>query len=107
MTEDLTTHSKKQLNITIERPVLNRMLDLLDELKVTGYTVIPSLGGSGSEGTWRRSGMVTDAGQMVVVVCVLDESRVADVLGPVFRLVEKQIGIVTVSDVQVVRPERF
>jgi hypothetical protein len=38
---------------------------------------------------------------------VLDESRVDEVLEPLFALVSRQIGIVTVSDVQVIRQEHF
>jgi hypothetical protein len=44
---------------------------------------------------------------MVVVVCILDEARVDEVLDPIFGLVSRQIGIVTLSDVEVVRQERF
>jgi hypothetical protein len=42
-----------------------------------------------------------------MVICILDEMRVDEVLQPLFKLVSRQIGIVTVSDVQVIRPEQF
>ena len=42
-----------------------------------------------------------------MIFCILDEDRVDAVLKPLFDLVSRQIGIVTVSDVQVVRPEYF
>jgi nitrogen regulatory protein PII len=103
----METHPKKRLEIIVEAPVLKRVLDLLDRLAVTGYTVMPALAGRGRDGRWRREGLVTDAGQMVVIVCILDESRVSDVLDPVFELVSRQIGIVTLSNTWVVRPERF
>jgi PII-like signaling protein len=100
-------HPKQRIEITVEAPVLGRLLDLLDRLAVTGYTVLPALAGRGREGTWRRSGLVSEAGRMVVVVCILDEARVDEVLDPIFGLVSRQIGIVTLSDVEVVRQERF
>lgn len=100
-------YPKKRIEIIVEMPVLNRLLDLLDRLAVTGYTVMPALAGRGRDGSWRRSGLVGEAGHMVVVVCILDESRINEVLEPVFNLVSRQIGIVTVSDVQVVRQEHF
>ena len=103
----LSTYPKKRLDIIVEAPIMNRLLDLLDRLAVTGYTVIPALAGRGREGSWRRAGLVSDAGQMVAVICVLDDSRIAEVLEPVYRLVSRQIGIVTVSDVEVVRREHF
>ncbi len=103
----LATFHKKRLDIVVEAPVLNRLLDLLDDLAVTGYTVLPALAGRGAEGAWRRAGMVSDAGRMVVVMCILDEARIDDVLQPVYELVRRQIGIVTVSDVAVIRPDHF
>ena len=103
----LPVHAKKRIDIVIEMPMLNRLLDRLDELAVTGYTVLPALAGRGSEGSWRREGLVTEAGRMVMVICVLDEARVDLVLERVFKLVSRQIGIVTVSDVAVVREEAF
>ncbi|WP_052340967.1 DUF190 domain-containing protein [Salinarimonas rosea] len=103
----LETYAKKRLDIIVEAPIMNRLLDLLDRLAVTGYTVVPALAGRGREGSWRRAGLVSDAGQMVLVICVLDESRVPDVLEPVYKLLSRQIGVVTVSDVSVIRREHF
>ena len=103
----MQTFPKKRIEIVVEAPVLGRLLQTLDDLAVTGYTVTPALAGRGLEGSWRRDGLVGEAGRMVVVFCILDASRVDAVLGPVFKLISRQIGIVTVSDVQVIRPEHF
>jgi nitrogen regulatory protein PII len=58
---ELPTHAKKKLEIIIEAPMLNRLLDLLDRLAVTGYTVVPAIAGRGRDGSWRE-GNLTDAG---------------------------------------------
>jgi PII-like signaling protein len=100
-------HPKKRLEIVLEAPVLNRMLALLDRLAVTGYTVMPALAGRGQGGSWSRDGLVGEAGRMVVVFCIIDAARVDPVLDAVFAMVERQIGIVSVSDVGVVRPTHF
>jgi hypothetical protein len=47
------------------------------------------------------------AGSIALIYCIIDESRVDSVIEPVFTHLAKQIGIVTVSDVQVGRPELF
>ena len=47
------------------------------------------------------------AGQMAAIVCVLDEAKVDAALDAVFAVVRRQIGFVTVSDVAVIRSERF
>jgi PII-like signaling protein len=103
----MQTHAKKRIEIVIEAPSLRRLTELLDRLAVAGYTVIPALAGRGRDGSWSREGLVSDAGRMVIVVCVLDESRVDPVLEEVYALVSRQIGIVTVSDVAVIRKEHF
>ena len=100
-------HPKRRLEIVIERPLLRRLETILKGLPATGYTVLPVLSGRGHEGDWQAAGAVGDAGQMVAAVCIVDPSALDAVLAAVFPLVERQIGIVSVSDVAVVRSEHF
>lgn len=44
---------------------------------------------------------------MVMVVCITDPARLDPVLDEVYDVVAPQIGIVSVSDVQVIRAEHF
>jgi hypothetical protein len=44
---------------------------------------------------------------MVQVICVIRPERLDDLLKHVFEVVERHIGVVTVSDCQVLRAERF
>lgn len=101
------TFRKKRLEIIVEEPILGRLTDALIEQKVTGYTILPTLGGYGSEGQWHRENALSRAGHMVALVCILDESRVEAVLSAAYAIVSRQVGIVTISDVEVVRPELF
>lgn len=103
----MQTHRKKRLDIVIEAPMLRRLLALLDQLDASGYTVTPAIAGRGRGGSWHRDTIVGEAGRMVVVQCILDGTRVDEVLKPVFELVSRQIGIVTITDVEVIRPEHF
>jgi PII-like signaling protein len=86
---------------------MQRVLNLLDQQGVSGYTVLSALAGRGQDGAWHRDGVVGRAGALVTIFCILDEARVDEVLEPLFKLVSRQIGIVTVSDVQVIRPTHF
>ena len=106
MTEQ-KTYPKKRLSIIIEAPFLNRLLELRDSHHVPGYTVLPALAGKGSRGPWRRDALSSDAGRMVQVLIVLDEEKVPAVLTMVRGVLDRQIGIVTLSDVEVLRPELF
>jgi PII-like signaling protein len=103
----MKTYAKKRIDIMVEAPLMARVLALLDDRGVSGYTVIPAIAGRGESGSWHRDGLVGRAGAVVLVFCILDASRVDAVLEPLFKLVSRQIGIVTVSDVEVIRPDHF
>jgi nitrogen regulatory protein PII len=103
----MQTYLKKRIEIIVEAPALQRLLDRLDKAAATGYTVIPALAGRGQGGSWSREGLAGDAGRMVMVICVVDEGKVNTVLDVVYALLERQIGIVTLCDVQVIRPAHF
>ncbi len=103
----MQTFPKKQIEIMIEAPALNRVLEFLDAEGVSGYTVFPAMAGKGRDGAWHRDGLVGRVGSVVKIVCILDENRCDALLEPLFALVKRQIGIVTVSDVAVIRPDHF
>ena len=103
----METFSKKRIEIMVEAPLVNRIIAILDEQGVSGYTVMPALAGRGKDGVWHRDGQVGRVGSVVQVWCIVDESREQAILEPLFRLVSRQIGIVTITDVQVVRAENF
>lgn len=100
-------HPKKRIEIVLEAPALHRLTAALDQAGVTGYTITPVLAGRGEGGSWSREGLVGNAGQMVMVLCITDPAKADAVLERVMALLARQIGIVSVGDVMVVRPERF
>jgi nitrogen regulatory protein PII len=100
-------HKKKRIEIIIERPILRRMTDALDTSGVRGYTILPAHGGSGQDGAWERDGLVSAAGAMVAIICILDATNLEPVLDAIYAVVERQIGIVSVSDVEVIRSDHF
>jgi hypothetical protein len=44
---------------------------------------------------------------MVQVVCIIAPDKIDDLLNKAFAVVEKHIGVITVSDCEVLRAERF
>lgn len=103
----VTTHAKKRIEIIMEAPAIHRLTDRLNEAGVTGYTIVPALAGRGRQGGWSGDGLAGDAGRLVMVISVVDAGRVDAVLERLHALLARQIGIVTVSDVQVLRPDHF
>ena len=97
----------KRVEIIIEAPMETRLTDALDSAGVTGYTILPVMGGSGRPGRWSREGQVSRAGGMVAIVCIIRPERLDALLEAAFSVVERHIGVVTVSDCRVLRAERF
>ena len=85
----------------------SRLRAAIEEVGVTGYSVLPVLGGSGRSGSWNRDDSVTRGAGMVQVVCIIRADRLDAMLEAAFAIVEEHIGVVTVSDCEVLRAERF
>ncbi|MGJ8587773.1 MAG: P-II family nitrogen regulator [Yoonia sp.] len=102
----MQTHTAKRVEIVIEAPLENRLTKALTAAGVTGFTILPVLGGSGRSGVWTREGQVGRAG-MVSVVCLIKPERLDGLLEAAFSVVEKHIGVVSITDAQVLRAERF
>ncbi|MEM9422723.1 MAG: transcriptional regulator [Pseudomonadota bacterium] len=102
----MKTHTAKRVEIVIEAPLEKRLTAALDEADVTGYTILPVLGGSGRSGRWSRDGQVGRTG-MVSVVCIIRPDRLEALLDAAFPVVEPHIGVVSICDTEVLRAERF
>lgn len=103
----MQTHHAKRVVITIEAIMQKRLTDTLEGAGVTGYSILPVLGGSGRSGSWSREGQITRANGMVQVVCIIRKERLDALLEAAFEVVDKHIGVVTITDVEVLRAERF
>jgi nitrogen regulatory protein PII len=99
-------HAAKRVEIIIEAPMQGRLTDALVRAGVTGFTVLPVLGGSGRSGQWTREGQVGRAG-MVAVVCLIRPERLEPLLEAAFAVVDRHIGVVSITDAHVMRVERF
>ncbi|MEL6505499.1 MAG: transcriptional regulator [Pseudomonadota bacterium] len=100
-------HQAKRVAIIIEQVMETRLTEALDGAGVTGYTILPVLGGSGRSGRWSREGQISRGQGMVQVVCVIRPERLDEMLKAAFQVVERHMGVVTVSDCSVLRAERF
>lgn len=103
----METHQAKRVEIIIEAPLERRLTDALVDAGVTGFTVLPVLGGSGRSGQWSRDGQVSLASGMVAVVCLIRPDRLDGLLEAAFAVVERHIGVVSITDAEVLRAERF
>jgi nitrogen regulatory protein PII len=103
----MQTHVAKRVEIIIEAVMEQRLTRVLTDAGVTGYTVLPVHGGSGRSGEWSREGQVGRAGGMVAVICLIRPERLDALLDAAFSVVERHIGVVSVTDCAILRAERF
>ena len=100
-------HLKKRIDIIVEAPLMRTLTSTLDRARVPGYSVLPVLEGRGIINAWSSDGQISDAANMVALLCVIDAAHADDVVDAVFAAIRGRIGFVTMSDVFVLRPELF
>ena len=100
-------HLKKRIDIIVESPMMRTITRLLDAANVPGYSVLPILEGRGMANSWSSEGQVSNAANMVALLCIVDAAQADGVIESVLATIRDRIGFVTISDVYVVRPERF
>ena len=100
-------HTKFRIELIIERMAYKRACRVLEASGMTGYTVMPALAGFGGGNRWQRDNDISASKNMVVIVSIGDEERVKASLQEIENLLGAHIGVVNVSEVQVLRDDRF
>ena len=100
-------HTKKRIELIIEKMAWKRAGRILEAAGLTGYTVTPALAGYGGGNRWQRDTDISASNDMVVMLSIGSSERVEKALVEIESLLGAHIGVVSVSDVQVLRDERF
>lgn len=101
------TTAMRRLELIIERMALKRACNILEEAGLTGYTISSAMAGYGSSGHWMRDGDISNTQDMVIIVTIGSAETVERALKDLHRLIDAHIGILSVGDVEVLRPKRF
>jgi PII-like signaling protein len=99
-------HTRKKLEIAIAAAYVSRVGEMLDRNGVSGFTVLPAVMGRGSSGDWREDSL-SGADQHVVIMAIMKPETADALLADLQKLFQTYRGIATVTDVQVMRAERF
>lgn len=100
-------HTRQRIELIIERMAYKRAGRIFEEAGMTGYTVLPALAGFGNNNKWSRDTDISASSDMVVMIAIGDGPRVEASLTSLENLLGQHIGVVSVTDVQVIRPNRF
>lgn len=96
----------KRVELAIASTHLPLFARVFETAGVTGWTALKTVGGAGTSGVWRED-QLTGADDHLVVIALMDEAAAGRVLERIRKLFERYPGIVSVSDAEVLRPERF
>ena len=102
----MQTHSRKKLELIIESAHMNPIKEILERHGNQAYTVVPCLSGRGARGDWTPD-RLTQAGSRILLITVAEATIIRSILEDVQIVLEQLPGVVFVSDVEVLRPERF
>jgi dethiobiotin synthetase len=100
------TFTRKRVEILIDTPLAPRLIQAAADAGIAGYTLIPVQSGAGRGGTW-RSDHVTGAQTKTIFLTIASEENASRFVDAVAPHLESYGMLLTLSDVQVVRPERF
>ena len=103
----MDTHQKKRIEIIIEALLAEEATQIIDRSGAMGYSILPLIGGKGLSGSWSSDGQVSQAQSKVAIICIIDARKADDLLTTLFPIVSRQMGIISVSDVSVIRSEHF
>ncbi|MBU6405856.1 MAG: hypothetical protein KGS44_01785 [Alphaproteobacteria bacterium] len=102
----MQTHPRTRMEIWLEAPLLKRAEELLDKASVSVYAVFDGREGKGLSGAWSDAGL-KDVHDMRLVVAIAPPDKVDGLCRAFTDLFKRYPGVIVLSEVQVIRPERF
>jgi hypothetical protein len=102
----IETVTRKRIEVLIDRPLAVRLVEAAAEAGVSGYTLIPVQSGSGRHGAWRND-PVSGAEAKTIFLTIASEAKAERLVELLAPYLDTYGMLLTVSDVQVIRGERF
>lgn len=98
---------KKRLELIIEKPAFKRACRILEDAGAKGYTAFSAFAGYRNNMRWQRGTDLSASRDMIMIISVMDEEIVEKAIADLENLIGAHIGLLNLSDVQVLRPEKF
>ena len=102
----MSTVERVRIEVLVDAPLVGRVTEAAKASGVTGYTLLPTLGGYGNGGAWSDD-QVTGAEAKVLFLTVAAPERAAALVDALRPLLESHGLIVLQSAVNVVRGNKF
>lgn len=99
--------AKKRLELVIEKPAFKRACRILEDAGVKGYTAFSAFAGFSGGIRWQRGTDLSASQDMVMLVAVMDKDLIEKAIDDLENLIGLHIGLLNISDVTVLREEKF
>jgi hypothetical protein len=97
---------RKRIEILMDTPLVPRLVRYLKEADISGWSLIHVDSGGGRSGEWRHDD-VTGAAAKTILLAVTNETKAQALLDRVRPILDSHGLLLLLSDVDVVRGERF
>jgi hypothetical protein len=97
---------RRKLDIIVEAHAVAMVEEMLGSAGVKGWSVFVGAEGAGAGGVWRQTG-IGAAGEMRLLIAIVNQDACDQALTWLNTFFQDYPGIVAVSDVGVLRGERF
>jgi PII-like signaling protein len=101
-----TTTQRRRIEVLVDAPLLRLVVDAAQAAGVSGYTVLPTLSGSGRHGSWSDD-QLTGAQAKLLFLAVASDDKAQRLLDQLAPLLESHGLVVLSSPVEVIRADRF
>lgn len=97
---------RRRIEVLVDAPLVRRVVAAAASAGVTGYTLLPTLGGSGEGGVWSDD-QISGAEAKIVFLTVTSEEKAEALIDALTPLLESYGLILMTSTVDVVRAGKF
>lgn len=97
---------RDKIEILVDQPLVRRVTEAADRAGVSGYTLLPTLGGKGHGGRWSDD-QLTGAASKVMFWTVTSRDKADALIAALSPLLDSYSLLLTRSQVDVVREARF
>ncbi len=98
--------SRRRIEVLVDSPLVRRVVAAAKGAGVTGYTLLPTLGGSGEGGAWTDD-QISGADAKVMFLTVTSAAKADALVEALAPLLQSHGLILMISDVSVLRGGKF
>ena len=100
------TVQRKRIEILVDTPLIPKIIKLVKDVDISGWSVIKIISGGNREGRWDHD-EVTGAASKSIVLMIANQEKANRLTDKIAPMLESHGLLITVGNVEVVRGDRF